>query len=62
MATAPKKPSGPFGGYRTRQEQLDAQEAASSVMPEDEPMYADRAYGKRKGKKTKKSGKGSWPW
>jgi hypothetical protein len=53
MATAPKKPGGPFGGYRTRQEQLDAQEAAASFMPEEE----ENGNGARRRKKVD-----NYPW
>lgn len=66
-----KPTGGPFGGYRTRQEQLDAQEKAASLLPEPEEeemeppekeaMYADGAFGvKKRGKKGGK--KGHWPW
>lgn len=64
--------AGMFGGYRTRQEQLDAQEAGKKVQPDEEQtpkprsdvMYADGAFKKRGGKMKakKKSGGGSWPW
>lgn len=62
--------AGPFGGYKTRREQLDAQEKAAGALmpepeemvpPEKEAMYADGAFGvKKRGKK--RSSKGQWPW
>lgn len=60
MAT--KKTGGPFGGYRTRQEQLDAQEAAASLMPEEpEPEPAPvPSNGNGNGMRRKKVD--NYPW
>lgn len=60
MAT--KKPTGgPFGGYRTRQEQLDAQEAAASLMPEEpEEVAAPPMNGNGNGMRRKKVD--NYPW